>query len=47
MMGMTSTKDLAIELEVLCREEPENVSIQEKIGILIGNINVALSELKV
>jgi hypothetical protein len=47
MMGMTSTKDLAIEVEVLCREEPENTAIQEKIGILIENMNVALSELKV
>ena len=45
MMGMTATKDMAIELEILCREEPTNSSIEDKLQQLISNINTAIKEL--
>ena len=46
MMGMSKTKGLAIELERLCREEPENNTIEQKVGILIENLEQAILELK-
>ncbi len=45
MMGMSDTKDLAMELERLCREEPENEIIEEKRSKLINQIEIAIVEL--
>lgn len=45
MMGMKETKDLAIELELLCREDPSNKLVAKKIENLINNINQAIDEL--
>ena len=45
MMGMTKTKDLAIELERLCREEPNSEQIHEILEDLLTDIEVAIKEL--
>jgi len=45
MMGMTDTKYMAIEIEMLCRKNPENESIQNKIIALTKNIKHAMYEL--
>ena len=45
MMGMTDTKDIAMNLERLCREEPESDLIEETRRELIKRVEIAISEL--
>jgi CheY-like chemotaxis protein/anti-sigma regulatory factor (Ser/Thr protein kinase) len=45
MMGMSATKDLGIELERLCRDEPSNPFIFDKAQQLIANVELAILEL--
>ncbi len=47
MMGMTGTKDLALELEHLCREGSQKELIRETAELLTGRIDLALNELNV
>ena len=44
-MGMKDTKDLAIELEKLCREDTASNLIEAKYLLLQKNIEIALKEL--
>lgn len=45
MMGMTDTKDIAINLERLCREEPDSGLIEDLKRKLIDRIEIAIREL--
>jgi two-component system sensor histidine kinase ChiS len=45
MMGMSTTKDLGIELERLCRDEPSHPFILDKFQQLIANVELAVLEL--
>ena len=45
MMGMKETKDLALKIELQCREESPSESVKENISRLIAQIQTAASEL--
>ena len=45
MMGMKETKDLALKIELQCREESPGESVKENISTLIAQIQKAASEL--
>jgi len=45
MMGMKETKDLALKIELQCREENPGGSVEENIATLIAQIETAASEL--
>ncbi len=46
MMGMTSTKDLAIELEKQCREGADIKGITNNVDLLIEQIDKSMVELE-
>lgn len=45
MMGMAETKELAVELEILCREKGDRKKINEILGIIKVQLRTAVEEL--
>ena len=46
MMGMNESKELALKIEMMCREEIVKDSVKEDVAILINQIQSGVNELK-